>query len=67
MLSDDKVVIFFDRLQYLAKKYGSFSPKNFGKIFLTKSVFGYFKTKKERKKKETQNIKKKNFVAFGKI
>ena len=47
MFSIEKVVLFSRFVAIFGKKYGTFSPKIFGRNFLlSKSVFGYFKTNK---------------------
>ena len=43
-------------LEIFAKKYGSFSPKIMEKKKLSKSVSGYFKTKKRGQKVPTATI-----------
>ena len=49
MFSDGKVVVFFySFVAIFGQKFGSFSPKNCGNYFLSKSVFGYFKPEKKK-------------------
>ena len=47
MLSVGKLTIFNRFLEIFALKYGSFSPKVDGNVILSKSVSGYFRTKKK--------------------
>ena len=52
MLSSGKVVVFDGLLQYLAKNMALLVQKFWGGIFLlSKSLSGYFKTKKRKEKK----------------
>ena len=44
-------------LQYLAKKYGSFSSQNFGRIFFCQNPCSAILRLKEKKKKKKMTIK----------
>ena len=50
MLSGGKVFLLNGLLQYWAKNMALLAKRFLGYIFISKSVFGYFKTKKVKEK-----------------